>query len=267
MLFGTFLKDFDVNLYKQYRLESFKSNVKPVVEELKINIPVTKKYIPDIFSSLPLVRALDKTHPVYIFCENRKLPIDTFDFYYAENFIDWTRGNTDKFKVWRGKDHPRIVIPWFDRTGKIIGYSARDVSNKQEQKYYRIFVDDTVKEKFFGLQNLNDSEQIFVLEGELDSLMIPNAIAVSNGKLHSYLNKDAIYIPDSDSRNSHICKGISDMINLGLKVCLLPTKLPGKDLNELRQHDLTSSDLLDIIVHNTFQGLEARLKFNKWKSV
>jgi hypothetical protein len=58
------------------------------------------------------------------------------------------------------------------------------------------------------------------------------------------------------------------MIDLGLKVCLLPENLPGKDLNELvKDAGFTSDKLLDIIYKNTFSGIEARLKFNNWKVV
>ena len=268
MLFSTFLKDFDPNLYKQYNMEMFKEKMLSNVKIIEKHIPETRKYIPNIFEDLPLVKNLDDKNVGRLFCMNRKLPFETFDFYYAENFIEWTLGNTDKFSEWKGLDHSRIVIPWYDRDSKIIGYSARALDNLQEQKYYRIFVDDSVKERYFGINRLDESKQIFVLEGEIDSLMIPNAIAVSNGKLHSYINKSAIYIPDADRRNKHICKNISNMIDLGLKVCLLPENLPGKDLNELvKDAGFTSDKLLDTIYKNTFSGIEARLKFNNWKVI
>lgn len=269
LLFGTFLKDIDINLYKQYNMESFKEKLSNAAKFELEDIPVTKKYIPDIFSDLPLVNEMDEESEAYLWCEKRHLPIDTFSFHFAENFIEWTKGNTDKFKVWKGPDHPRIVIPWRDREGKIIGYSARIIRPPlgDEQKYYRIFVDDSVKEHFFGLDRLDETKQIYVLEGEIDSLMIPNAIAVSNGKLHTYINKGAIYVPDADKRNKHICKNISDMLDLGLDVCLLPESLPGKDLNELVQHGFTSGDLIDIINANTVSGLTGKLVFNKWKVV
>ena len=275
LLFTTFLKDFDYNLYKQYSLENFKENSNPTVkEEIQRSIPKTKKYVPDIFENLPLVRDMELSSLASTFSFNRELPVMEFDFYYAENFIDWTKGNTDKFQNWKGADHARLVIPWRDRTGKIIGYSARAFDDTQEQKYYRIFVDDDIKEKFFGLDRINEDEQIFVLEGEIDSLMIPNAIAVSNGKLHTYINKKAIYIPDGDRRNKHICRGISEMIDLGLRVCLLPEDMPkgvdgkdSKDLNDLVIANCTQEEILDIIYANTFNGLEARLKFDKWKKI
>lgn len=263
--FGSFLKTLDPNLFQQYNLEKFKEKMgvmhhdKPPID---FNLFKTKKYIPDIFKDLPLAK--DVTGKVAEFCLARKLPVETFEFRYAESFISWASGNTDKFSAWKGVDHARLIIPWRDRSKHIIGYSARALDSSQEKKYFRIFVDDTAKERFFGLDRVDESKQIYVLEGEIDSLMIPNAIAVSNGKLHTYMNKDAVYIPDSDVRNPHIMKNVSDMIEKGLRVCMLPTDLP-KDLNEMRQTGMTSDKILSVINNNTFKGLEAKLKFNSWK--
>jgi len=265
--FSTFLREFDNNLYQQFILETFKDNLNTDsrnLENIMKHIPETKKYIPDIFADLPLVSSMDSKSLVYIFSEQRKLPIDTFEFHFAVNFVDWAKGHTEKFNSWRGKDHSRLIIPWRDREAKIIGYSARALDNSQEQKYYRIFLDDSSKEKYFGIDRFDASEQVYVLEGEIDSLMIPNAIAVGNGKLHSYMNKDAIYIPDSDTRNPHIMRGVREMIDVGLRVCLLPTDLP-KDLNEMAQNGFTCDEIIDIINGNTVQGLAAKMKFSTWK--
>jgi len=245
--------------------ENMTSSTLEMLADTEKHVPDTKKYIPDIFEELPLVRDIEHDNPAYVLASTRKLPIETFEFRYAENFIEWTLGNTDKFETWKGGDHSRIVIPWRDRDNKIIGYSARALDDSQEQKYYRIFVDDDIKEKFFGLDRLDESKQIYVLEGEIDSLMLPNAIAVSNSKLHSYINKKAIYIPDADRRNPHICRGIKEMIDMGLRVCLMPKSLPEKDLNKLVEVGWTTDQLLAMIKEHTVSGLTAKLEFSKWK--
>lgn len=266
--FGTFLEAFDRNLYEKYALEMFKGKMKKDVKEDNFEkfIPQTTKYIPNIFESLPNINSLPDEHPAKEWCIKRCLPIDTMDFYLADKFIEWTHGNTDKFKNWKGPDHSRIVIPWFDRHSKIIGYSARSWNSEQDQKYYRIFVDPACKEHLYGLERIHTMKQIFVVEGEIDSLMIPNAVAVSNGKLHSYIIDGATYIQDSDVRNKHIMRNVKEMIDLGLKVCLMPPEI-GKDLNQMRQAGLTSADILNIINKHTYKGLEAQLKFTQWSRV
>jgi len=247
-------------------MEIFKENqTGQEIQKKEEKIPTTKKYVPNIFEGLPLVRDLPETSSAWKFCTNRKLPIDTFDFYYAVDFIAWTKNHTDKFESCRGPDHGRVIIPWHDRDHKIIGYSARDVGGEQEQKYYRILVDENVKERFFGLDRLDDTKKHYVLEGEIDSLMIPNAIAVANGKLHTYRHPNAVYIPDADVRNKHIMRNVKDMVELDLKVAFMPPDLPGKDLNELVQAGWTSDDILDVVDRNTYERLNAMLVFNNWK--
>jgi hypothetical protein len=266
-LFSTFLKEFDFNLYKEYNLEVFKDNMVistiPEVDATKFISKVTHKQY-DIFSSLPLVRNLSHNDPAYIWCKNRKLPIDTFEFYFADKFISWTTGHTDKFDSCKKFDHPRVIIPWRDTDNSILGYSARDFIGNQTQKYFRIFLKES-DQRYFGIDRLDKTKKHYVLEGEIDSLMIPNAIAVANAKLHSYYHKNAVYIPDADRRNKCILNGISEMIHLGLKVCLLPDRLVGKDLNEFVCVGLNSDDILDIIDANTYQGLGALMKFTTWK--
>ena len=262
-LFRNFLKDFDPNLHKQYALEIFKDSMhKELINDEPEVIPETIKYIPDIFEDLPLIRNMDEKSQAHLYCKKRCLPIEDFDFRFAENFIEWTKGNTDKFESWKGEDHSRIIIPWRHRNQKIIGYSARTLGN-EEPKYYCVFVDDSIKEKWFGFDRIDESKQVFVVEGEIDSLCIDNCIAVGNAKLQQYLNREAIYLPDSDIRNVQVMKNVSKMIDMGLKVCMLPTAL-GKDLNEMVQHWLSKEDIISIINKNTYQGLEAQLKFTTW---
>lgn len=263
-----FLKDFDANLFKEWSLESFKEKTDANKMDYipTKHVPETKKYIPDIFEGLPEINSLSDDHPAKKILLDRKIPLK-HKFYYAENFIEWTKTNNDKFEKWKGSDHPRIIIPWYSREGTIIGYSARSMRSEDTPKYIRIFVDDNVKEKFYGMDRLDDTKTHFVVEGEFDSLCIPNAIAVSNGKLHTYTHKNAVMIGDIDIRNPQIMKNTSDMIDLGLKVCLLPTNLGGKDLNELVMLGYTQRQLVDLIEKNTFQGLKAKIKFNLWKNV
>jgi transcription elongation factor Elf1 len=272
--FPNFLKTVDPLLYQEFVMERFKEKLSNQVNSeiyedgapyMSKNLE-TKKYIPNIFSSLPRLNELPLSHPARKYADSRLLPITKFEFYYAEKFIEWTKGHTGKFKSVNNDNHPRVVIPFYARDGHIIGYTARAL-NGEEPKYYRIFIDDNEKEKFFGIDRLDESKQVYVLEGEIDSLFLPNAIAVSNGKLQTYMNKNAIYIPDADRRNKHITKNIDEMIDIGLKVCLLPDDLPGKDINELIVNGMTTDKIINIINQNVYQGLTGKLKFNQWKVV
>ena len=68
-------------------------------------------------------------------------------------------------------------------------------------------------------------------------------------------------------KSCYICKNIQKYIDNGRKICLLPETLKGKDINEFILNGVTKPQLEKIILENTFQGLEAKLKFNNWKKV
>jgi transcription elongation factor Elf1 len=266
--FPKFLEQIDPELYKQFIVEAFKKKMEKEVRSIEDDYFAfsTKKYIPNIFSPLEEVKDLPDENLAKKYVTDRKLPIDSREIYYVDKFVEWTKGHSDKFDAWRGEDHPRIIIPFKARDGHYIGYTARSI-NGEEPKYIRIFIDAEEKERFYGIDLLDETKQVYVLEGEIDSMFIPNAIAVSNGKLDTYYNPSAIYIPDADKRNPHIVKGIQKLIDRGLKVCLFPDDAPGKDINMIIESGYSFESLMKMIHNSVYQGLTAKLKFNSWSKV
>jgi hypothetical protein len=52
------------------------------------------------------------------------------------------------------------------------------------------------------------------------------------------------------------------VIKNGFKICIWPTDVPGKDINEMF---LAGANPERIIEENTYQGLVAELKFAAWR--
>lgn len=270
--FPNFLRTVDPLIYQEFIMERFKNKALGRDETSSDDFDMAKmlsqpKKPKTLFSTLTELKLLDDAHPAKQYALNRKLKIDEWELYYCEKFFTWAKTTTDKFEDVVGKDHSRIVIPFKSKDGGYIGYTARALGD-ESPKYYRIFVtNDEDEEHIFGIDKIDDSKPVFVLEGEIDSLFLPNAVAVSNGKLSMFSHPNAIYIPDGDRRNPHIVKHIGNMIDAGLKVCLLPDNLPGKDINELIIAGLTVEKIVDIINSNIYHGLTGKMKFNKWKVV
>lgn len=268
--FPKFLESQDALLHQEFVMERFKergikqSSEIAFIEEMANTLPVeTKHYVPNIFDGLPAVKDLPSSNEARAYADKRMLPMDKFDMFYAQKFVEWTQGHSEKFRSWRDSDHSRIVFPFYARDGHVMGYAARAL-NGEEPKYYRIFVGDNEKERFFGMDKLDETKQVYVLEGEIDSMFIPNALAMSNGKLDVYYNPDAIYIPDCDVRNIHIMKGVEKLIDRNLNVCMLPPD-DAKDINELVMNGYSEQQLVDLIHKHTYRGLTAKLHFHKWK--
>lgn len=278
MSFDKFLKSFDPNLHHQYLLEKFKENTssiapkpklvsddKTVLQALSRMNADKNASVPHSLSGAKAIKILPDSHPARQYLTNRKIPEQFFgEIFYADEFCKWAANYTDRF-VGRKHDHPRIILPWFDPNNKMFSFSARSLG-KEEPRYYNVVLDSSVP-KFYGMNRLDISKQVYVIEGQFDSLFIPNCVAVGNAALYHFDEvDDTIYIPDRDIRNEEVMKYTKKMIDLGLRVCMLPLTLNGKDINEIVvNHGLTQSELIAMIESNTYSGLSANLHFTKWK--
>jgi hypothetical protein len=119
------------------------------------------------------------------------------------------------------------------------------------------------------LHRLRKSERVYVLEGQFDSYFVQNSIASGDSNLGSVAailsELDVVLVYDNEPRNKDIVKQIEKSIDKNYKICLFPDNVNGKDVNEMIQNGLTSSEIKDIIDANTFSGLSAKLKFTQWK--
>ena len=67
---------------------------------------------------------------------------------------------------------------------------------------------------------------------------------------------------DNEPRNEAICKILHNNIKLGHRVVIWPDAIDQKDVNDMVMANL---DVEEIINYNTFQNLEAELKFRSWR--
>ena len=67
-----------------------------------------------------------------------------------------------------------------------------------------------------------------------------------------------------DRRNREIDQRISRTIERGDSVVIFPSNIREKDLNDMV---LAGHDVQSIVESNTYDGLEAHLKFTTWKKI
>lgn len=264
--FSKFLKIFDINLFDRYRLEKFRGAANSLELIKKEETEEIVPEVPNVLLGLDTIDDLPKHHKARLYIENRQIHEQFWSkLYYAPKFCEWARGHEPELFKFSRRDHPRIVIPWFNVSGKCFAYSARSL-NGEEPKYYKIKLNKK-DNSFFGMERLKFHKQIYVCEGPIDSLIIDNCIAVGNANIGVYDNPDAIYIPDKDVRNIEVINMIGNLIDSGKKVFLAPHELNGKDLNEYIESGVSVKDLMSIIAENTFSGLAAKLRFISWRKV
>jgi hypothetical protein len=285
--FGKFLHSFFPHLHKEYGLESFQEKREfSRVDDTKtkkvdhskfktnITLPQINDHNVEFFSELKLIPSLPEDHPARKYIESRKLPSVADGFGYTDKFYEWASTNTDKFSsdgTEGMSDHPRIIIPWFSPEGKIFAYQARAIG-KQSPKYYTLILDTSIP-KFYGMERVDfkdKNKRIYVVEGGLDSLYLPNCLAVGSSALTSFSGfgyTDVVYVFDAESRNYEITALIKKAIDAGKKVFIPPASYGYKDINDAILGGMSKEEIKNVIDDNTYQGLGAELKFSQWVKV
>jgi hypothetical protein len=256
----------DSRTYKDYIMERYKGGIETRSSpqpEFKFNAPVFRKR--GILEGLQSIKELPSDHPARVIVEKRELPVKALsDLYLCESFFKFTNSIIpNKFPTLDG-DHPRLIIPFRDEQGEIFVYQGR-AFGKEQPKYITIKLDDD-KDKIFGLDRVDKSKPIYVVEGPLDSLFLDNCIAVA-GADFSNMEGDLIIIYDNEPRNKEINKQIKKTIDQGKSVCLWPDNMKCKDINDMIIVGYSKEQIQEIITDNIFSGAAAQLRFAEWRKI
>jgi len=255
MTFSNFLKEIDPVVHKQYVFERFKQGSTgrgTVVEEPVFNFE-TPKFKTNI--DLPLASTVDVSR---IYLEKRKL--DPTKFYYAERFVEYVNSHNQSMDV---KEHPRIIIPLYYEKN-LIGVQGRALDSNSVKYITTIFYDDAPK--IYGLDSIRRGAPVFITEGPFDSTFLLNSIALcgADGDVRKWGVSTPVWVYDNEPRSKEITTRISNTITRGDKVVIWPANIHEKDINDMV---LAGHDVQSIVKSNTYDGLEAHLKFTTWKRI
>ena len=280
--FCNLLKYVDPVLYKQYVFERLKENKFETIDNdaNMINnmlrstktIATAAPLTDSILDSITRVDKLPADHCCVQYVSSRMIDKSKWPLlYYAEDFKQFVNTfKPGKFKTGHhylyDKDS-RLVIPYFDKHGRCFALQGRSLDPQSKIRYYTIKVDEDMS-PIYGLERVDYSKQVYCTEGPIDSLFLPNCLAVSGAcysdPLIEQVKTNLIIVPDNERRNKQVCGQIQSALDRGFKVCLWPAGLNFKDINEAIQNGYTSEQLLDIIHSNVVGGLSGRVKFKTW---
>ena len=262
---ANFLKFVDPKLYESYLLERYKKSA-PATPKPEFDFKPTKFKDQTPIDDLKSIKDLPEDHPARLYCDNRKIPEKCFDkLFLSDKFmtlVNKVKPNT--YKVI--KDHPRLIIPFYDTTEKIFAFQGR-AFGKEQPKYLTIKLDEN-KQKVYGLDKVNFQQPIYITEGPIDSLFIDNCLAAGGADLflkNKIPNENITYIFDNEPRNKEIVKRMYKVIEQDFNVVIWPEDLQLKDVNDMIMSGLTKLQLQDIISNNTYSKLSALTKLNYWK--
>ena len=264
---ANFIKFIDPKLYEQYLLERYKKSA-PATPKPKFDFKPTKFTNQTPIDDLKSIKDLPEDHPARLYCVNRKIPEKYFDkLFLSDKFmtlVNEVKPNTYKIT----KDHPRLIIPFYDTTGKVFAFQGR-AFGKEQPKYLTIKLDEN-KQKVYGLDKVNFQQPIYITEGPIDSLFIDNCLAAGGADLflkNKIPNENITYIFDNEPRNKEIVNRMYKVIEQDFNVVIWPEDLQLKDVNDMIMSGLTKFELQDIISNNTYSKLSALTKLNYWKKI
>ena len=264
--FNNFLKDLDTVLHKQYTFEKFKEGhtgknfVTETPEEVFKKIDSKPEFKKKIGIDLPSAFDVNVSR-AYL---NARAIFDG-EFYYAKNFnefINTIKPDTfDPAYVKYGEE--RVIIPLV-RDGELIGVQGRALSSNPI-KYLTIMFDEDAP-KIYGLDTIRTDAPVYVTEGPFDSTFIPNSIAMCGADvdLSGWGISNPVWIYDNEPRNTEIVRRIESAIADQQAVVIWPSNIQEKDINDMV---LAGHDVKNVIQSNTYQGLQAKLKFTTWKKI
>ena len=264
---GNFLKENAVDLYDQFLLEKYRNGTtgkgrytpNPTYKSAKPNFSSK-------VSDLQSISELNKKHPAREYLEKRQIPQEKLSsLYYTDRFKTWINSKKPGTFQSLQNDRGRIIIPLIDKEGKWFGVQGRSLLPRSTMRYITIIFDED-KHKVFGLNNVKESEPIYIVEGPIDSLFLDNSVAMVGSDVdpRTYSWSDYIWVYDNEPRNRQIVDRISNSIDRGEKVVIWPQQVTKKDINDMI---LVGLDPQKIIKQNTYQGIQAKIKLTEWKRV
>ncbi len=265
--FEQYLRDQDYSLYSEYIKEKLSSSQRrrkgSVKEEIKPKIEYDTHYFNELYS----ISKLPSFDPMKKYIINRNIPIFAHDLMFkCMEFKAFTN------KILPGKfsekslyfDEERLIIPFFTENRKVFAFTGRTIDPNNNLRYININLDDSVP-KLYGMERWDKSKLTYVVEGPIDSLFLPNALATAGNDMTSALRgfpKDNfILVYDNEKRSPTTRDKIKKAINEGYKVCIWPMLSSlQKDINSMIISGHEVQEIKKIIDENTFSGLNAQAK-------
>ena len=265
--FSKFLKDHDTKMYNEYCVEKFYK------KDPTYTSVIEKTVEPKVFKEDPLLKVgckrVIESQVAIDYLNIRQIPKDKWDdLYYVENSQSLSSLD-DKYKDRVFGNDPRLVLPFYSRQGRLVGVSGRALNNNK-LRYLTLKFDDQ-EPLIYGLRTVDYNKIVYVTEGPIDSLFLPNSIAVAGSdfsKLKSIVpTEQAVVVFDNERRNLQLHKLMEGIIEDGFTICFWPKTVRQKDINDMVLNGLSPKVIEQTINNNKFSGLSAKMALSDWSKV
>ena len=268
--FGTnlynFLEKISPVYCKEYALERWKNGENGNSNYKKPNIEISfetkEKLNTNVLSLLPKVSSLSENHPCKIYVKKRLIPEKYYDILlYSDDF-----GKLQKLEN-KTENDKRLIIPVYDENNELISYQGRSITNSNVKYITQHLTNDS---SWFGINQISKIGEIFVFEGPIDSMFIPNSVATLGlgnwSKIPNIISdRKLIYVLDNEPRNKEVVKTMLDICNNGKRLCIWPENVNHKDINEMILVGYKPDKIKQIILENTCSGPFCLFKITQWR--
>jgi len=270
-----FLEHVMPTLAKEYAMERWKkgenghSNYKK--PEITLQFEKPKATNKNILSELQSVDTLPDNHICKIFVQNRKIPKEKWNrLYYTNNFCKLIDKYGKEPCEQSFKSDERLVIPIFNKDNELLAMQGRALDKKNSIRYLTLKLVDSLDGVWYGIENINFKEKVYIVEGPIDSLFLPNCMAMIG--LNTEKNvpdniKNFVYVLDNEPRNKEVLEYYQSVIDNDNFVVIWPDSVKKKDINDMILDGMDIYEILNILKNNTFQKMEAKIRFIKWKKI
>ena len=261
---GNFLKDHAPDLSDQFVMEKYRQGM--TGKGRHTPNPKYKSAKPNFSPDLESIDKLNRKHPARIYLEERQIPQEKLSsLFYTERFKTWINKKKPGTFQSLQNDRPRIIIPLIGKDGKWFGVQGRSLLPNTTMRYITILFDED-KQKVFGLNNVKETEPVYVVEGPFDSLFLDNSIAMAGSDIdcRTFGWGNYIWVYDNEPRNRQIIDRLDKSIDRGDKVVIWPKSMKEKDINDMF---LKGYNVQQVVDSNIYQGLQAKIKLTDWKKV
>lgn len=211
---------------------------------------------------------LPENHKAVEYVSSRGIPASKWeDIGYTEDVSKLAREFDEKYDD-RFQAEDRLVIVIRNDAG-ICGFQCRSFNKETKRglKYFTIKRDEELC--YYGLNTVDTSRKFYIVEGPINSMFIENSIATLGSSNFQHVSDkmddtNAVYVIDNEPFKIETLKILQSLIDAGKTVCIFPSNIPFKDLNDMATNGLDVQKLID---DNTFSGLKARMAFNTWKKM
>jgi hypothetical protein len=267
--FVALLRRLAPQLYNEYLIELMRDETRSV----DVTPDPPESSVSDDLRSqclVPIATLKGSPQRVYRYVVSRQIPESAHHRIYAtEKAQTWIRPLVGDDKAGRVVDNePYLVMPMVLPDGEWFGAQMRMLGRKE----YITFRWAHSPLKIFGMDAWNSNEWTWFVEGPLDALFVPNALAVMGSDLLSgarileeqgFLNTalPRAFVWDNEPRNKEVVRHIETAVQMNQSVVIWPREYP-KDINDMV---LVGIDVIAAMKKRSFHGLSAALEFQAWK--